>query len=231
MHIEKKTINVFKKDKLVKTFYAPIDYAEFVDEQRVKDECKLHFKQHMDYNFPKDLDFFDFDTYGEWDYLLWLKEKDLDEYDKEKIKEYNEMMEKLNSEYKRDWIDCYEHWTLHFSLVWQWIQCKFDTANRAGIIAVKKGIFSEDFDFYKYFKEILGNYSSYCNGWIYEYYITEDLEFTNSDYWVLIEEVNVKEEVYSNWYFNYNDLEEDLKDNIKRILGQRGIEFDKIEIE
>lgn len=78
---------------------------------------KLCLREHRRYKFPNELDF-DFNIENEND--------------------DDESIEALEKNYWMFRLDCYEHSWISFSLSWQGMQCRFDTSNNCGFIAIPK---------------------------------------------------------------------------------------------
>ena len=88
---------------------------------------KVDFRKHRHYNLPKELDF-DWDAYDEWDEAS------------------DKQIEFLNEHYYRWFVDCYDHSAVSFSIQWEWMQCRWDTARKCGIIACPKEYCWYDFE-------------------------------------------------------------------------------------
>lgn len=228
------TIEVIKNWEVVKTFKAPIMYAD-VDEERAKWDCLFHFRENRNYRLPKDLDFWNFDKY---DYFLDYKEPAEDDYDYEDWlyykKEYEEMTKKLDDEYYWQWLDWYEHSAVAISIAWTWMQCRRDTSNNVWIVAVPKKYFeweNAEKDAMHYLKNAVEDYSDCFNGWVYESYLTEEVEFKNDNYWTITNDITI-DDTWTNWYTmrTENDMEDELIGFAKEICKDRGIEFDDIKI-
>ena len=231
-----KKAKVFNKGELVKEFNVPIYYAE-ADEDWAKWDCLFHFRENRNYRLPQDLDFWSFDRYDQfldyekpneddYDYEDWLYYKD----------KFEEMTKKLDEEYYWQWLDWYEHSAIAISIAWTWMQCRFDTSNNVWIVAVPKEYFKweeAEKEAYEYLNKAVNDFSDWMNGWVYEFWITEEVEFTNPEYWSTYKDIPI-DEVESGWYtMSMEDkyMERDIEANIKMICEKRWIEFDEIKIE
>ena len=114
-----KTIEIIKNWEVVKTFKAPIMYVD-VDEERAKWDCLFHFRDNRSYRLPKDLDFWSWDLFDEYNNSDYKPEPDDYDYEdwKDKKERYEEMIKKLDDEYYWQWLDWYEHSAVAISRAW-----------------------------------------------------------------------------------------------------------------
>ena len=231
---EEKKVEVLKNWEIVKELRVPLYYAD-VDEEWAKWDCKFHFRENRSYRLPKDLDFWSFWKYDQFlDYI----EPAEDDYDYEDWlyykKEYEEMTQKLDNEYYWQWLDWYEHSAVAISIAWTWMQCRRDTSNKVWIVAIPKSYFewqeNPEEKAYEYLKNAVDCYSDCFNGWVYEFRILEEVEFSNPNYWTVTEEVPIESD--SNWYLMSDSelMEKDIEDNVKYYLEDKWIEYDEIKI-
>lgn len=231
-----KTIEIIKNWEVVKIFKAPIMYVD-VDEERAKWYCLFHFRDNRSYRLPKDLDFWSWDLFDEYNNSDYEPEPDDYDYEdwKDKKERYEEMIKKLNDEYYWQWLDWYEHSAVAISIAWTWMQCRFDTSNNVWIVAVPKKYFEweeAEKEAMRYLKNVVEDYSDCFNGWVYESFLTEEVEFKNDDYWTITKDVAI-DDTQTNWYTmrTENDMEDELIGFAKMICKDRGIEFDDIKID
>lgn len=231
-----KTIEIIKNWEVVKTFKAPIMYVD-IDEERAKWDCLFHFRDNRSYRLPKDLDFWSWDLFDEYNNSDYEPEPDDYDYEdwKDKKERYEEMIKKLDDEYYWQWLDWYEHSAVEISIAWTWMQCRFDTSNNVWIVAVPKKYFEweeAEKEAMRYLKNAVENYSDCFNGWVYESFLTEEVEFKNDDYWTITKDVEI-DDTQTNWYTmrTENDMEDELIGFAKMICKDRGIEFDEIKID
>jgi len=98
---------------------------------------KFDTREHRHYRFEHDLDFnwWLFDDYNNLDnFKYWLDDEDRQEI----TEEAEAQIKKLDDNYYRWFVDCYDHSAISFSLAWQWMQDRRDTASRCWIIACPK---------------------------------------------------------------------------------------------
>ena len=231
-----KKAKVFNKWELVKEFNVPIYYAE-ADEDWAKSDCLFHFRENRNYRLPEDLDFWSF---GRYDQFLDYEKPNEDDYDYEDWLYYKdkfeEMTKKLDEEYYWQWLDWYEHSAISISIAWTWMQCRRDTSNNVWIVAIPKKYFEweeAEKKAMEYLKNAVNDFSDWMNGWVYEFWITEEVEFTNPEHWSTYKDIPI-DDVESGWYtMSMEDkyMEKDIEDNIKMICKNRWIEFDEIKIE
>lgn len=128
----------FTKDNLVLEIHYDQDPQ---DPREWNDNTKFNIREHRRYNFPKE---FKFD---------WENQK--------------EEVERLSKDYYVFYLDSYEHGSIHFSLMWTWMQCKWDTANGCWCIIVSNKY--EHNEARKMAEEDIETYNQYLNGEVYEY--------------------------------------------------------------
>lgn len=233
-----KTIEVFKNWEVVKIFKAPIMYAD-VDEDWAKWDCLFHFRDNRSYRLPKDLDFWSWDLFDEYNNSDYEPSKDDYDYEDWKYNKerYEEMIKKLDDEYYWQWLDWYEHSAVAISIAWTWIQCRRDTSNRVWIVAVPKKYFdlnqmNIEEKAYEYLKNAVDDYSDCFNGWVYESCLTEEVEFKNDDYWTITKDITI-DDTWTNWYTmrTEDNMEDELIGFAKMICKDREIEYDDIKID
>jgi hypothetical protein len=148
---------------------------------------KLCIRKHRNYNFPNELNF-DFET-DEDDDLL------------------SERLKAIWFSYHIFRLDCYEHSWISFSLAWQGMQCRFDTSNNCGFIAIPKkddsnpSIENTYDDAKKIAESEIKIYNQYLNWEIYRYITEKPVKWTSEDGQEKIERE------FEDWCGGYYDIQ------------------------
>lgn len=120
----------------------------FIENPREYDDMvEFTTREHRHYNLPKEFNF-DWDAYDEWDM---------------------EEIEEMDKNYHIFFLDCYEHSGMKWSLAWEWMQCRFDTAKRVGLMRVRKDKVGDRNDALNLVKDAIDLYNKRLNGEIYEW--------------------------------------------------------------
>lgn len=157
---------------------------------------KLCIREHRKYNFPNELDY-DWDDMDDWG-MDWVQ------------------MSGLMKEYYIFRLDCYEHSRISFSLAWKGMQCKFDTSNNCGFIAIPKKDDSNPSieNSYEEAKKIaeweIKCYNQYLNWEVYRYDIEKPVKWTSEDWYEKIERE------FIDWCSGYYDIQ-DILDEYKSL--------------
>lgn len=214
---------------------------------------KLDVRRHRHYTFQHDLDF-NRDLYDDYNNLdnfkYWL-----DDEDRKDITESAEaQFKKLDDNYYRWFVDCYDHSAVSFSLAWCWMQCQFDTSNKCWIIACPKAYNSYDFEernestkkdswekievsleeAEKEVKRYLEEYNEYINWWWpLEIFLEYEEEYVSTKW----NGNKITDRRYlddSNLWIYYNrDLDqakEDILDEAKKYLDDEHIEYGELSL-
>lgn len=146
------------------TIHVRISDDDYHESPREWSDSKLCIQSHLRYNFPNELGF-DFDSYHE-------------EQEKTETNDLATLWEK----YYIFFIDCYEHSSIHLSLSWEWMQCRFDTSKNCGFIAMDKQEYTTEEEAKEQARKEIKLYNQYINGEIYEYEVEEAEEFCGGFY-------------------------------------------------
>lgn len=120
----------------------------FVENPREYDDMvEFTTREHRHYNLPKEFNF-DWDAYDEWEM---------------------EEIEEMDKNYHIFFLDCYEHGGMSWSLAWEGMQCRFDTAKRVGLMRVSKEKVEDRKDALEFVRDALEVYNKWANGEIYEW--------------------------------------------------------------
>lgn len=120
----------------------------FVENPREYDDMvEFTTREHRHYNLPKEFDF-DWDAYDEWEM---------------------EEIEEMDRNYHIFFLDCYEHSGMKWSLAWEGMQCRFDTAKRVGLMRVKKEVVEDRKNALEFVRDALEVYNKWLNWEIYEW--------------------------------------------------------------
>ena len=153
---------------------------------------KLCIREHRNYTFPNELNFrWDYFDNG-WEDCMWNKVVNL--------------MEEIQKRCYVFWIDMYEHSGIVFSMLWEGMNCRFDTSRAIGFWAIPKvyngydlkeiGVTEytpEDWDKYMPIKvsyeeaeeiarQELKDWNQWCSGEIYEYSVYKLTTWTSEDW-------------------------------------------------
>lgn len=161
------------------------EWAEWYDPRTEQDNIgKICIRKHRDYRFPNELDF------------------DFDAYDEDEIK--------IPENYYIFRLDCYEHGQIVFSFAGEWMQCRRDTTNHCGFIAVPIEWRTRD-EAREIAKQELKEFNQYNNWEIYGYTVYQKVLWT-SETW---EEKYEYETLDScGWYFSIEEAKSDAEDYI-----------------
>lgn len=204
----------WKKEQAKIRFSANVN--EFSDWEDLKDVwVYLSFCPHRHYNLKNEL---------ELDWRILMEEKD--------SKEYNDIIEYLNTKYYWWRVDCYNHSSISFSLSGEWMQCQFDTSKRIWIIAIDKKEWSEAF-FGQVARRNLEKYTERINWfWPREITLEEKFIYNRED-----GETNLVKRDFNRFIdWIYFSKEKELmitvmKNVAEEELREDGVEFDNIDIE
>lgn len=179
-----------------------IYYDNFIDDIRnydcIRENVKLDFRENRSYDFPKDLNF-DWDWYDSWE--------DDEEKNWEKI--FNDLQEN----YYRYFVDCYIHSNYNFSLAWQWIQCRWDTAKKCGIVAIEKKKFEELWiqeDPHKFLDNFIKKYDIRFNWWILGLNVQTKETYIHETNGSKIEQRENQD--WNTWYFDIQEILDEYKE-------------------
>lgn len=153
---------------------------------------RLVIREHRNYTFPNELNFSWDDYDNDYEDIYWGEPKE------------NEF-KKLQEDYYIFWIDMYEHSWIVFSMLWEGMNCRFDTSRGIGFFAIPKvynGYDNEEIHKTKYKLEEgnkympievtpeeaediargeLKDWNQYCSWEVYEYSVYKKTKWTSED--------------------------------------------------
>ena len=201
-----------KKFRLADNQKAVIRYCDYPLNPREdwSNIWKMAFRPNREYRMPNEIDF---------DFLAY------DDLDDEAVAR----MDELQKDYYVFFIDVYIHGSYAFSLSWEWVQCRRDTARNAGMICVPKAYNWYDLEewskstnkekwskveltreeAYKIAKSELNDYDACFNGQVYDADIYVERTYKCIETGEISKD---REYVESTWsYIDMDDLEDFLK--------------------
>lgn len=209
-----------------------IDYADSYDfdwNDFAAENIKIDIREHRNYSFQKDfwLNFY----YLDMDYTGYTQEELENDYEYESYKEELKKYHDVQKDYYVFWLDCYEHSSIHFSLV---INRKnigyyeFDRSRNVWIIAVKKDSVKNEKEAQELAEKEIENYNNRCNGYILDYSLEEKEEYFSKDLKKKIENYEFYDGCTG--FMDFESCKQDCLDSVKCYLNSKGIEYENLEL-
>lgn len=181
------TKELLSTDKKIRLTVGVMEDGFVVNPREQDGVVEFTTREHRYYDLPKEFSF-DWDAYDEGD----MKE-----------------IEKMDKDYYVFFLDCYDHWNMVWSFMGDWIQCRFDTAKRAGLMRVSKSAVKDRIEASKLVKEEIKRYNQRLSGEIYEWRLERLVKWHSEDNRERVEREYLDS---CGWYYDEDDALKDGKE-------------------
>lgn len=176
----------YNADKTAKLEVGILEDGFIADPRDEENMAEFTTREHRYYSLPKEFSF-DWDAYDEWD----MKE-----------------IEEMDKDYHIFFLDCFEHWGMRWSLIWEGMQCQFDTAKRVWLMRVQRGMVENRAKAEEIVRDELKRYNQRLCWEVYGYTFERLVKWTSEDW----REKSEREYVDGcNGFYEIDDAIEDAK--------------------